>query len=240
MNTLKSVNYQFQAWKEIGYIPPKQGLRRISYILLSVILNSLTILNTFLTILNTFYVNDLHSFCESMYYSTTLVCVELNFLSALYHRKTQTKIWSVTEYLDKRIVSKEEQDIFTDDISYVRNIFFSLRMFLFISLGVLELATIVLALTKHYKMILPIWLPFEAESNKFWIANSLQFFCIIMAIFKEIIAIMFAPVQISIFVGHMNVLSNKIKNIGCNTNNTTQESLRELYNVIEDHQHVLN
>ncbi|XP_037916876.1 odorant receptor 33a-like isoform X2 [Hermetia illucens] len=92
-------------------------------------------------------------------------------------------------------------------------------------------------LSAQRSLLLPMWIPFDWNSSGFvyWSVLTYQFFIGLHTVNRNISTDAFPPLYLLALCGHFDILADRFKDIGCNSNQTAEGNCEELVDCIKTH-----
>lgn len=236
VNIEKPEEYHIYLWKLIGLIPPQEkGLKRTSYIVISILCHTLITIGFPLTVVtHVFWCTNFKDICQGIYWSISTVSISARFFSLLTMKPKLVRLMQSAERLNARAEGKSLR-LLEESILTGHKLLLNAGMFMLIP-------CLITILTLTFEpMVLPMSFPLDWQENLYnlWIFRIYQFISTIFMCSEMFIINTYIITYMLYYIGHVKALSARMEILGYDERICPHTNDDELRSCIKDHQAIL-
>lgn len=238
----KPEKYHLVLWKYLGLIPPQEpGYKRHMYLIVSVIMNTLTFCCPLSMIIYMLKVDNFPKFCECAFLGSAFTGVSVKFASTIFILPKLNLVTDSAERLIQRAKNNDELHCLNEGLRKGHNIFKTIAIIFFSG----YIATILVSFANVFASVpalnTPAWYPFDWENNRiiFEICTIYQIISMTFQTFQAIASDTYVIVYIKYLIGHINALAVRAQKIGEHPEKDSEDNYLDLTDCIQDHQNII-
>ncbi|KAL7727498.1 hypothetical protein ACLKA6_002121 [Drosophila palustris] len=233
--------YLYQLMKFIGWIPPKKGVQRYLYWILTFTTFASGIV-FFPVGLILSYVKDLNKFTPDEFLTSLQVCINqlgcaVKFMTLYTHLGRLRNVEDILDDLDKRVLKDSERQQVHKTVALSNYVIF---IFTIIFNGY-TLSTVLVNLASGrppYSVHNP-FLDWRDSQIKLYIQATTEYIMMTIALVQNVLSDTYLLVYIFLIRCHFNLLMDRVQNLRSDSNKKEDENYEDLVNCIKDHKMIL-